>query len=117
MNHLMKPPVSAVEGSRFSPTTLTSEKIVTKLSALGPAGVLSRRALAVLGLAARRVAGRRRPLAACRPAQMVESKLMTRLRESSLPVSHLQMRGLVSEPLRGLSPLDFQPLPDRSDAR
>lgn len=29
------------------------------------------------------------------PAQMVESKLMVRLRESSLPVSHLQMRGLL----------------------
>ena len=29
------------------------------------------------------------------PAQMVESKLMTRLRESSLPASHLQMRGLL----------------------
>ncbi|WP_435007860.1 hypothetical protein P12x_005124 [Tundrisphaera lichenicola] len=29
------------------------------------------------------------------PAQMVETKLISRLRESSLPVSHLQMRGLV----------------------
>lgn len=29
------------------------------------------------------------------PAQMVESKLMTLLQGSSLPVSHLQMRGLV----------------------
>ena len=29
------------------------------------------------------------------PAQMVESKLMALLQGSSLPVSHLQMRGLV----------------------
>jgi hypothetical protein len=29
------------------------------------------------------------------PAQAVESKLMSRLQGASLPVSHLQMRGLV----------------------
>jgi hypothetical protein len=29
------------------------------------------------------------------PAQMVETKLMTRLKELSLPVSHIQMKGLV----------------------
>jgi hypothetical protein len=29
------------------------------------------------------------------PAQMVESRLMSRLKEASLPVSHLQVRGLL----------------------
>jgi hypothetical protein len=33
--------------------------------------------------------------AALRPAQVVESKLTRLLQETSLPVSHLQMRGLV----------------------
>ena len=33
--------------------------------------------------------------AALRPAQVVESKLTRLLQESSLPVSHLQMRGLL----------------------
>ncbi len=33
--------------------------------------------------------------AALRPAQVVESKLTRMLQETSLPVSHLQMRGLV----------------------
>jgi len=30
-----------------------------------------------------------------RPAQTVENKLSTRLKEASLPVSHLQMRGML----------------------
>jgi hypothetical protein len=33
--------------------------------------------------------------AALRPAQVVESKLTRLLQETSLPVSHLQMRGLL----------------------
>ncbi len=32
---------------------------------------------------------------AVRPAQLVENKLSSRLKEASLPVSHLQMRGLL----------------------
>ena len=90
----MKPPVSAIEGSRFTSSSLATEKIVNALS--GPATVATTRGLpprfAVSLPEESMVVDDRSHLS---PAQMVENKLITRLRESSLPVSHLQMRGLV----------------------
>ena len=93
----MKPPVSALDGSRFSAAPLTSENIVAALSAPAPAGSPASRSLparfAVSSLPEESlVVDDRSHLT---PAQMVENKLINRLKESSLPVSHLQMRGLV----------------------
>ena len=92
--HLMKPPVSAIDGSRFVSTPLTPDPIVNKLSATPlPASsrILPSRFAVSLPEESMVIDDR----AALTPAQMVESKLMSRLRESSLPMSHLQMRGLV----------------------
>ena len=90
----MKNPVSAIEGSRFTPASLASDKMVSPLSV--PATAATTRGLparfAVSLPEESMVVDDRSHLS---PAQMVENKLITRLRESSLPVSHLQMRGLV----------------------
>ncbi len=91
---LMNYPVPATDGSRFAAVPLTSENHVPSLvgsvssSALRP--LLSRFALSCPEESM--VVDDRSHLT---PAQMVESKLIMRLKESSLPVSHLQMRGLV----------------------
>jgi hypothetical protein len=82
----MKPPVSAIEGSRFAALPLTSETIATP----SPRPLPSRFATTLPEESL--VVDDRSHLT---PAQMVENKLITRLKESSLPVSHLQMRGLV----------------------
>ncbi len=87
----MKPPVSAIDGSRFSPASLISEKIIAPSSCV-PSRVLPAR-FAISSLPEESMVEDDRSLLT--PAQMVESKLIHRLRESSLPVSHLQMRGLV----------------------
>ena len=93
--HLMKPPVSASsEGSRFASTPLPSDHIVNKLSTQAlPAvsRVLPSRFSVSLPEESMVLDDR----SSLTPAQMVESKLMSRLRESSLPMSHLQMRGLI----------------------
>jgi hypothetical protein len=90
----MQPPVSAIEGSRFASVPLTSENIVTALSAPAASPVVrslpSRFAVSLPEESL--VVDDRSSLT---PAQMVENKLINRLKESSLPVSHLQMRGLV----------------------
>lgn len=91
---LMNPPVSPVDGSRFVPKPSSSDNIVNMLSAPNPspaARVLPSRFSASLPEESMVVDDR----SGLTPAQMVESKLINRLRESSLPVSHLQMRGLV----------------------
>ncbi len=82
----MKSPVSAIEGSRFSALPLPSENLVASSSRSLPsrfAVTLPEESLVV---------DDRSNLT---PAQMVENKLINRLKEASLPVSHLQMRGLV----------------------
>ncbi len=91
---LMKSPVTANDGSRFAALPLTPENHVPSLAgtvaspALRP--LLTRFALSCPEESL--VIDDRSHLT---PAQMVESKLIMRLKESSLPVSHLQMRGLV----------------------
>jgi len=88
----MKSPVSAIDGSRFAPASLTSEKI---MSASSNTSVVGRSIPARFSVSLPEesiVIDDRSHLS---PAQMVENKLVNRLRESSLPVSHLQMRGLV----------------------
>ena len=92
--HTMNPPISAIEGSRFAPVSLASEKIGSALSPSAssvPSRVLPARFAVSLPEESLVVDDRSN----LTPAQMVENKLITRLRESSLPVSHLQMRGLV----------------------
>ena len=86
----MKTTVSAIEGSRFAPASLTSENIVNTLSAPMTRPLPSRFAAPLPEESL--VVDDRSHLT---PAQMVETKLINRLKESSLPVSHLQMRGLV----------------------
>ena len=90
----MKPPVSAIDGSRFTSAPLTSDNIVTALSAPVsnvPSRVLPSRFAVSLPEESLVVDDRSN----LTPAQAVENKLINRLKESSLPVSHLQMRGLV----------------------
>jgi hypothetical protein len=82
----MKSPVSAIEGSRFAALPLTSENIA------GPSPRPLPSRFAVTLPEESMVVDDRSHLT---PAQMVENKLINRLKESSLPVSHLQMRGLV----------------------
>jgi hypothetical protein len=92
----MKAPVSAIEGSRFATPPLTSEKILTSLAAPAPSAP-SRSLPSLFGMPLPEeslVVDDRSHLT---PAQAVENKLITRLKESSLPVSHLQMRGLVKK--------------------
>ena len=90
----MKTPVSTIDGSRFTAAPLTSDKIVAALSA--PVSAASSRPASsrveVSLPEESLVVDDRSHLT---PAQMVENKLINRLRESSMPVSHLQMRGLV----------------------
>jgi hypothetical protein len=91
----MNPPVSAIDGSRFASAPLSSENIVTALSAPAAASLPSRvlpSRFAVSLPEESLVVDDRSNLT---PAQAVENKLITRLKESSMPVSHLQMRGLV----------------------
>ena len=90
----MNTPVAAIEGSRFAPASLTPEKLVAALTApaAGPTSRVLPARFAVSLPEESLVVDDRSTLT---PAQVVENKLVTRLRESSLPVSHLQMRGLV----------------------
>jgi hypothetical protein len=85
----MKLPVSPIEGSRFA-AGIPAEKLPLSPSALA-SRVLPARFAATLPEESMVVDDR----SSLSPAQMVENKLINRLRESSLPVSHLQMRGLV----------------------
>jgi hypothetical protein len=88
----MQPPVSAIDGSRFAPASLTSEKVLPSTPSPSVAGrVLPARFATSLPEESMVIDDRSH----LTPAQMVENKLVNRLRESSLPVSHLQMRGLV----------------------
>jgi hypothetical protein len=91
---LMKTPVSAFDGSRFGSSPMSPEPLAKGLAGKS-AGVSSRPSaarFAVSGTEESLVVDDRSHLT---PAQIVETKLLSRLRESSLPVSHLQMRGLV----------------------
>ena len=87
----MKTPVSAVDGSRFTPASLAPEKVLPATSSVGGRVLPARFAVSSLPEESMVVDDRSH----LTPAQMVENKLINRLRESSLPVSHLQMRGLV----------------------
>lgn len=91
---LTKYPVPANDGSRFAAVPLTSEINVPSL--VGTVATPTIRPLvtrfALPYPEESLVVDDRSNLT---PAQMVETKLISRLKESSLPVSHLQMRGLV----------------------
>ncbi len=91
---LMRPSVSPIDPSRFANIPMTPDPIVktTPASSLTASSRTLPSRFAVALPEESMVVDDRSSLS---PAQMVESKLMSRLRESSLPVSHLQMRGLV----------------------
>src|SRR4051794_13960834 len=90
-DHLMKTTVSSIDGSRFATAPATSSETV--LNGLAGAGARPQATRFAVPLPEESlVVDDRSHLT---PAQMVETKLISRLRESSLPVSHLQMRGLV----------------------
>ena len=89
---LMKTPVSAMDSSRFASASLVPDAIASH-SAPTARALLSRFATASLPEESLVVDDRSH----LTPAQMVENKLMTRLKESSMPVSHLQMMGLVKK--------------------
>ena len=82
----MKPTVSAMDGSRFATLPQTPEPLNPPMNR-----VLASRMSVTLPEESLVEDDR----ANQSPAQMVETKLIHRLRESSLPVSHLQLRGLV----------------------
>ena len=91
---LMKTSVPSLDGARFASTNPT-------LLNAGVAPVVTPSLLAARSLASRfastlpeesLVVDDRSQIS---PAQMVENKLITRLKELSMSVSHLQMRGLV----------------------
>ncbi len=90
----LNPTVSTSDGSRFASTPPTPETLMNSLS--GPASTPASRAVlsrfSVSLPEESLVIDDRSHLS---PAQIVESRLMNRLKESSLPVSHIQMRGLV----------------------
>src|SRR5947209_16431265 len=88
--HLMKTTVSPIDGSRFASTTVGFEAASVASVPLASRALASRFAVSLPEESL--VVDDRSNLS---PAQMVESKLINRLKESSLPVSHLQMRGLV----------------------
>ena len=88
--HPMKASVSPIDGPRFAAAPVASEP--TTLAAPGAALRPIANRFAVSHPEESLVVDDRSHLT---PAQMVETKLISRLRESSLPVSHLQMRGLV----------------------
>jgi hypothetical protein len=87
---LMNPTVSPIDGSRFASVAATSETVLNGLSVAPARPVPSRFAVSLPEESL--VVDDRSNLT---PAQMVETKLISRLKDSSLPVSHLQMRGLV----------------------
>jgi hypothetical protein len=95
----MKPLVSAKDGSRFAAPVpasapLTSQEVVSTLAGTSAAPVsrpLPARFSVTLPEESLVIDDRSQ----LSPAQMVETKLMTRLKELSLPVSHIQMKGLV----------------------
>jgi hypothetical protein len=89
-DHLMKTTVSSIDGTRFASTPATSENVLNGLSGSATRPLPSR--FAVSQPEESLVVDDRSHLT---PAQMVETKLISRLKDSSLPVSHLQMRGLV----------------------
>ncbi len=90
----MKSTVPSLDGSRFASSALTTDTLVNTPTAPASSPVsrlMATRFAATLPEESMVVDDRSH----LSPAQMVEQKLMSRLRESSLPVSHLQMRGLV----------------------
>jgi len=89
-NPPMKSAVSSIDGIRFAPTPATTDTAANGPSVAAPRPLAPRFAVSLPEESL--VVDDRSHLT---PAQMVETKLISRLRESSLPVSHLQMRGLV----------------------
>lgn len=90
---LMKTSVPSLDGSRFASTVPSLPSVLAPVAApaLPAARTLAARFASALPEESLVVDDRSR----ISPAQMVENKLVSRLKELSMPVSHLQMRGLV----------------------
>ncbi len=90
---LMKTSVPSVDGSRFASGSSLLNNVVAPLAALSlpAARTLASRFASTLPEESLVVDDRSQ----ISPAQMVENKLVNRLKELSMSVSHLQMRGLV----------------------
>lgn len=87
----MKTIAPSVDGSRFSANVILPATIPPPIAS-GPASkALASRFASILPEDSLVVDDR----SALTPARMVEDKLVNRLKELSMPVSHLQMRGLV----------------------
>ena len=86
-------PISAAREPRFVSTPITSEFLLESTSAsISPARAVAARFASVILPEESMVIDDRSHLS---PAQMVENQLIHRLKSSSLPVSHLQIRGMV----------------------
>ena len=90
---LMKTTVPSIDGSRFASTSSLLNNVVAPVAApsLLAARTLASRFASTLPEESLVVDDRSQ----ISPAQMVENKLINRLKELSMSVSHLQMRGLV----------------------
>src|SRR4051794_37390239 len=82
---------SAINELRFTASPISTEFLLEPV-AVSPARAIAARLASVVLPEESVVIDDRSHLT---PAQMVETKLMHRLRESSLPVSHLHVRGMV----------------------
>ncbi|WP_435019714.1 hypothetical protein TA3x_001440 [Tundrisphaera sp. TA3] len=84
-------PISAISEPRFVASPLSSD-LLLEAAAAPPARALAARFASLMLPEDSMVVDDRSHLT---PAQMVENKLINRLQASSLPVSHLQIRGMV----------------------
>ena len=84
-------PISATSEPRFTAAPFAHDVILDR-APVSPARALAAQFAALMLPEESMVVDDRSHLT---PAQMVENKLINRLKSSSLPVSHLQMRGMV----------------------
>lgn len=91
---LMKPPVSTFDGSRFLAAPISADSLASGHPVV-PSHTASRPSVSRFSVSQPEESFVEDDRSHLSPAQVVESRLMSRLKESSLPVSHLQMRGLV----------------------
>ena len=84
-------PISAISELRFATSPISSE-LLLEPSPITPARAVAARFASMRLPEESMVVDDRSHVS---PAQMVENKLIHRLKASSLPVSHLQIRGMV----------------------
>ncbi len=90
---LMKTSVPSLDGSRFASSSSLLNPVVAPVAA--PASIAARSLASRFASALPEESLVIDDRSQISPAQMVENKLVNRLKELSMSVSHLQMRGLV----------------------